>query len=116
MTFDMWSYHPESHHTPGMDLTGYTVEATDGEIGTVHQATEEIGSTYVVVDTGPWIFGRQVLLPAGTLVRVDRHERKILVNRTRDEIKDAPEYDPERHRGDSTYLENVADYYRPFYS
>ncbi|MEU2157671.1 PRC-barrel domain-containing protein [Streptomyces sp. NPDC019396] len=116
MSFDMWAYHPESHHTPGMSLVGYTVMATDGEFGTVHEATEEIGSTYVVVDTDPWIVDRHVLLPAGTIMRVDRHEETILVNRTRDEIRRAPAYDPEQHRGDSQYRESVADYYRPFYS
>ncbi|MFD4589032.1 PRC-barrel domain-containing protein [Streptomyces sp. NPDC058434] len=116
MTRDMWSYHPESHHRPGMRLTGYTVVATDGPIGTVDEATEELSSTYVVVDTGPWILGRHVLLPAGTIVRVDRDEEKLFVNRTRDEIKDAPAYDPDRDRGANQYRETVADYYRPFYS
>lgn len=115
MPRDMWSYPTESHHTPGMSLIGYTVMATDGPIGKVDEATEELGSTYVVVDTGPWVLGGHVLLPAGTIVRVDRNEEKILVNRTRDEVKDSPEYDPERHRGDSQYRQNIADYYRPFY-
>lgn len=54
MTHDMWSYHPEAHHRPGMRLTSYTVVATDGPIGTVEESTEELRSTYVVVDTGPW--------------------------------------------------------------
>ncbi|MFE3323412.1 PRC-barrel domain-containing protein [Streptomyces sp. NPDC059176] len=99
-----------------MSLVGYTVVATDGPIGTVDEATEELGSTYVVVDTDPWISGRHVLIPAGTVVRVDRHEEKLLVNRTREEIKDSPEYDPEQHHGNSHFREDVADYYRPFYS
>lgn len=76
-----------------MRLTSYTVVATDGPIGTVEESTEELRSTYVVVDTGPWISGRHVLPPAGTVVRVDRDGEKLIVNRTRDEIRDAPAYD-----------------------
>ncbi|MEU2159081.1 PRC-barrel domain-containing protein [Streptomyces sp. NPDC019396] len=116
MSFDMWAYHPESHHTPGMVLIGYTVVATDGDVGIVHEDIEELGSTYVVVDTDPWVFNGPVLLPAGTIMRVDRHAKTILVNRTRDEIRHAPAYEPKRHRGDSQYRDNVADYYRPFYT
>ncbi|MCC0093369.1 PRC-barrel domain-containing protein [Streptomyces flavotricini] len=64
-------------------------------IGKVDEATEEVGSSYIVVDTGPWIFGKEVLLPAGTVVRVDVKEKEIQVNLTKDQIKDSPEYDKE---------------------
>jgi hypothetical protein len=30
-----------------------------------------------VVDTGPWIFGRKVLLPAGVVERIDTVEHKV---------------------------------------
>ena len=42
------------------DVTGFEVEATDGGIGKVDEATNEVGSSYLVVDTGPWIFGKKV--------------------------------------------------------
>jgi hypothetical protein len=48
-----------------MDLTGFDVEAADGSIGKVDEATQEVGESYLVVDTGVWIFGKKVLLPAG---------------------------------------------------
>ena len=38
------------------------MEATDGSIGKVDEATSEGGSSYIVVDTGPWIFGKKVQL------------------------------------------------------
>lgn len=47
--------------------------------------------TTLVVDTGPWIFGRKVMLPAGTIERVDWDDQAVYVDRTKDEIKDSPE-------------------------
>jgi hypothetical protein len=57
--------------TQNLDLTGFSVEATDGGIGKVDEATYETSRSYIVVDTGPWIFGKKVLLPAGVFQRVD---------------------------------------------
>ncbi|MBT2452902.1 hypothetical protein J7F03_38890 [Streptomyces sp. ISL-43] len=75
------------------------------------EATEEVGSSYIVVDTGPWIFGEEVLLPAGNFVHVDTKEEKILVNRTKEQIKNAPEYDKDKHRGDVVYHDQLGTYY-----
>lgn len=74
-----------------LDLTGYHVEATDGRIGTV----EETGAEHLVVDVGRWIFGRLVLLPAGVVERVDHERRTVHVDRSKDQIKSLPPYDPE---------------------
>jgi hypothetical protein len=93
-----------------MDLTGYSVEATDGGIGKVDEATYETSASYIVVDTGPWIFGKKVLLPAGVVQRVDMDAETIFVNRTKDEIKDSPEFDEATYRDDA-YRERVGTYY-----
>jgi hypothetical protein len=68
------------------------------------------GASYVVVDTGPWIFGRKVLLPAGVIDRVHPEERKIYVERTKDAVKEAPSFDEDR-AGEAGYLEEVGNYY-----
>jgi hypothetical protein len=67
MAFRPWEYRPETGSAGyDVDLTGYPIAAVDGNIGYVDEATNELlGSSYLVVDTGPWIFGRKVLLPAG---------------------------------------------------
>jgi hypothetical protein len=93
-----------------VDLTGYNVEAVDGLIGTVDEATAQAGESYLVVDTGPWIFGKRVLLPAGVVDRIDTAERKVFVAPSREEIKNAPEYDRERGATD-TYRQRVGSYY-----
>ena len=67
------------------------MEALDGSIGKVDDAhTTMSASSFIVVDTGKWIFGKKVMLPAGVLSRVDLDTETVFVNRTKDEIKNAP--------------------------
>ena len=107
MGSDLWTY-PDN--VGRLDLTGFEVEAQDGSIGKVDEATQDVGESYVVVDTGVWIFGKKVLLPAGLIDRIDRDEEKVWVNRTKDEIKDAPEFDKDNYRSDE-YRSAVGGYY-----
>ena len=95
-----------------VDLTDFEVEATDGKIGKIDEATYEVGGSYVVVDTGPWIFGKKVMLPAGMIQRVDLDTQAVFVDRTKDEIKNAPELDESRFR-ESNYRNEVGTYYGP---
>ena len=96
----------------GIDMTGYSVEAIDGGIGKVDEATYEVGSSYLVVDTGPWIFGKKVLLPAGVVDRIDAEDETIYVNRTKDQIKGSPEFDESTYH-DVDYRSDVGTYYGP---
>jgi hypothetical protein len=107
MANDLWTY-PES--VGRLDLTGFDVEAADGSIGKVDEATQDVGESYLVVDTGTWIFGKKVLLPAGLVERVDRDEEKIWVDRTKDEIEHAPEFDKDAYQG-AEYRSAVGGYY-----
>jgi hypothetical protein len=105
---DMWTY---GDTTIGdVDLTGFSVEALDGGIGKVDEASYDVGASFLVVDTGPWIFGKKVLLPAGVIDRVDPEDEKIFVNRTKDEIKNAPEFDESRYMEEG-YRGEVGGYY-----
>ena len=106
---DIWTYREENWTT--MDLTGFDVEAVDGGIGKVDEATYEVGRSYLVIDTGPWIFGKKVLLPGGVVDRIDLDDRKIYVHRTKDEIKNGPEFDEARFRDDPQYREQFGGYY-----
>ena len=107
MANDLWTY-PES--VGRLDLTGFDVEATDGTIGKVDEATRDTGESYVVVDTGVWIFGKKVLLPAGIIDRVDRDEQKAYVDLTKDEIENAPEFDKDTYQ-EADYRSAVGGYY-----
>ena len=107
MDTNLWTY-PDT--VGRLQMTGFEVEAVDGSIGKVDEATYEADTSFLVVDTGPWIFGKKVLLPAGLVDRVDRDEEKVYINRTKDEIEQAPEFDTDPHRDDA-YRAEVGDYY-----
>jgi hypothetical protein len=94
------------------DLTDYHVEALDGSIGKVDEATYDVGGSYLIVDTGPWIFGKKVMLPAGVLRQIDESEERVYVNRTKEQIKDAPEFD-DALISDKAYRSQLGSYYGP---
>jgi hypothetical protein len=113
-SYDVWAYRDETElgydATSGADITGFAVEAVDGSIGKVDKRNDDVSQSYVVVDTGPWIFGKKVMLPAGVIERIDSEEEKVWVNRTKDQIKDAPEYD-ESMAEDLDYRGDIGSYY-----
>ena len=109
-TLEIWTYR-ESEWVTGQ-FVGFSVEALDGGIGKVDEVSQEVGAGYLVVDTGPWIFGKKVLLPAGVIDRIDFDEEKIVVFRTKDEIKNSPEFDQDRYR-DESYRNEIGGYYGP---
>src|SRR5689334_3541344 len=107
---EIWTYSTTT--TPSVDLTGFKVEALDGGIGKVDESTDEAGGSLIVVDTGPWIFGKKVMLPAGVIRDADLDTETVFVNRTKDQIKNAPEFDDKRYR-DQDYRDELGGYYGP---
>ena len=47
----MWDYRTDTQ-TSARDLVGYDVEASDGHIGKIDEATYDAGSAFLVVDSG----------------------------------------------------------------
>jgi hypothetical protein len=109
--FDAWNYRPDVDPN---DLAGCRVEATDGGVGKVDKVSHTTDDGYLVVDTGPWIFGRKVVLPAGTVNHVDRVERVVYLDRTRDQVKASPEVDADALR-DAASRDGLRDYYHRTY-
>lgn len=87
-TARIWGYRDPAFSA---DLRGYDVEALDGRVGTVDEATKDARGGYVVVNSGHWVFRKKVLLPAGVVDRVDHEAKTLYVNRTKAEIKNAPD-------------------------
>ena len=113
---DVWTFRESSSLGSNVvdtkvDLTGYKVEAMDGSIGSIDESTYGTTRSYIVVDTGPWIFGKKVMLPAGVIRGIDEQDEKVFVNRTKDEIKNAPEFDDTLT--DETYQSTLGSYYGP---
>jgi hypothetical protein len=109
----LWRYSDRSRFGTVQEIEGFDVEATDGDIGKIDEANDEVGASYIVVDTGPWIFGRKVVLPAGAIDRIDLENRKVRVRLTKDQIKNSPEFEGEEYRQER-YRTRLGDYYDPY--
>ena len=107
---DIWTFRTEPSLT-GAELVGFSVEATDGGIGKIDEGTEEMGRTHLIVDTGPWIFGKKVMLPAGVVDRVDLDTETVFVRYSKEQIKNSPEFEPDKSRDDEAYRERLGGYY-----
>ena len=102
---DVWTYRDPSllgANIRSTDVTGYGVEALDGSIGKIDEATYDTGSRFTA--------GNKVMLPAGVVLRVTTTDEKVYVNRMKDEIRDAPELADYK---DEAYREKLGSYYGP---
>jgi sporulation protein YlmC with PRC-barrel domain len=89
-----WDPHLRSTH----DVSGYHIQAADGEIGHVEDFIiddETWAIRYLVVDTRNWWPGNKVLISPKWIERVSWNESKVFVNLTREKIKHSPEYTEE---------------------
>ena len=107
----VWSYR-DGDWLRDSDIVGYDVEAADGTIGSIDEASTDASASWLVVDTGFWIFGKKRLVPAGTVSGVDHDARRVMLNMTKEQIKAAPDY--EKDRWDEESQTQHADYYVPY--
>jgi hypothetical protein len=95
----------------GPDYAGYKVVANDGEIGHVDSFAIAPDEGHLVVDTGNWLFGRMSVIPAAAVRVVDHESQTVQIDLTKQQIKDAPEYD--RSAGYGEYRDRATEYYGP---
>lgn len=93
----------------------YSVYADkNNKVGAVKDALFENATgniRYLIVDTGFWIFGKNVLLPIG-LAHFDHTEKRIYVNKlTQEQVENLPEY-TDNVTIDRKYEDRVRDGYR----
>lgn len=77
-------------------LIGYTMGATDGEIGKVEEFyfdDKNWSIRYLVVKTGSWLFGRSVLISPSALQKPDWAGREFPVNLTKNQVSNSPDID-----------------------
>ncbi|GGW38625.1 PRC-barrel domain containing protein [Streptomyces galilaeus] len=104
---------PTAGHTPDDDLTGYRVDARDGHVGKVSKYTRDLGRLYLVVHTGIWFLGRDVVLPADVVMGVDHDVRTVQVSRTKGEVRSAPVFDAEKYLGDPRHRDQLGGRHGP---
>jgi uncharacterized protein YrrD len=74
-------------------LDGYRLESLDGGIGHVNEFyfdDHHWTIRYLVVNTGTWLTGRQVLISPYALISVNKEDKAISVNLTKKQIEDSP--------------------------
>ncbi len=121
---DIWSWQgygdveldsdePSASSQLNRDIIGYDVDATDGSIGKIDEATFDIDSSYLVIDTGWWIFGKKRLVPAGLVTGIDDDSRVVHVSCDKEAIKAGPDYEPDAWNSDhdSTVRTRHGEYY-----
>ena len=77
-------------------LIGKTIDALDGEIGSVHDLyfdDQTWSVRYLVVDTGKWLPGRKVLVAPEAIVKPWHHQPAIAVKLTTEQIRSSPDID-----------------------
>ena len=107
---DLWTYRSYEWGSSTTDIVGYAVRAVDGDIGNVTEATDEVGASYIVVTCGPWNFGKNVVLPAALIERVDLADARVYINRTKQQVCDAPQFDAAGYR-EAAYRTRVEEHY-----
>ncbi|MEJ2023797.1 MAG: PRC-barrel domain containing protein [Deltaproteobacteria bacterium] len=99
-------------------VTGYDIEALDGEIGPAEDFIVDDTSwvfRYMVVDTRKWLPGRKVLVSPEWIDTIIWAENHVKVDLTVNEVKESPKYDPSRPVN-REYEVVLYDYYgRPQY-
>ncbi len=78
------------------NFQGLTLHASDGEIGTVQQLYFDDNAwvvRYLVVDTGSWLSGRQVLISPHAVAAVSKNDRRIDVRLTKLQVENSPGID-----------------------
>ena len=106
------------HLRSAVELRGYHIEGSDGQIGQVHDfivddATWEV--RYLVINTSNWWMGKEVLVSPLWANSVSWEERIVHVDMSRQSIKESPEWDPTAAIN-REYESSLYDYYgRPVY-
>ncbi len=81
------------------EIRGYAIHASDGVIGTVSDFLFDDTTwmvRWLVVDTGNWLLGRQVLLPPGALAVVNHIGHQFSVKLTKEQVEACPGIETDR--------------------
>ena len=79
------------------EVIGYRLQAIDKGSGHVVDFLvddETWAIRYLVVDTWTWLPPRRVLVPSQSIREVNRTQRSVKVDQSRQQIRQAPEFDP----------------------
>lgn len=89
----------QPHLRSSAEITGYSIQASDGMIGHVEDLV--IDDTdwvvrYFEIDTQNWLPGKKVLVAPVWIDHISWADRSVVTKLTQDAIQSAPEYDPSK--------------------
>ena len=104
-----------------LDVTNLKLQALDGEVGGVQELyidSRTWSVRYLVVETGGWFLGREVLIAPVAVSGIDDGERIMRLNLTKTQIEQAPPVDkakpPTREYEEAYYRHfNWSPYWQP---
>lgn len=100
------------------DLKGFTLSATDGDIGEVKDFyfdDEAWVIRYFIVDTGTWLSRRRVLISPHAIDSLDWPGRRLSLAITQDQVKNSPEIDTDQPVSRQHEMQHLGYYGYPYY-
>ena len=100
------------------ELGGYSLRAMDGDVGTLEDvffSDRDWRIRYLVVDTGPWLRSRRVLVSPLSVTEVRREEKSIIAQLTREQVQSSPEIDAAKPVSRQYEIDYSRHYGLPFY-
>jgi sporulation protein YlmC with PRC-barrel domain len=91
--------HDDPHLRSTRQVTGYHIQATNGEIGHVEDFFVDEESWVIdnlVVETGNWLVGKKVIIPPSWIKSVNWAESSVYIDRMRESVKNSPDVDPSK--------------------
>ena len=88
----------DNHLRSSSELLGYKIKTEDGEIGSISDFVIDDGDwtiCYIVVDTGKWFSGKEVLISISRLKSVEWATQEASLGLKTETIRNAPEFDPD---------------------
>jgi hypothetical protein len=100
------------------ELNGYTIRATDGDVGKVREFYFDDQSwtvRYLVADTGNWLVGRRVLISPVSLGYPDREDQAFPMALTKEQVENSRHIGADRPVSRQTQAGLHSHYGRPRY-
>lgn len=89
----------DAHLRSCSEVINYTIHAQDGDLGHVEDFLlddETWDIRYIAIDTRNWWPGKKVLIAPDWIREIDWASMTVDVDHSRDEIRNSPEFDPNR--------------------
>jgi len=94
-------HHRDDKHLRSMQaVTGYHIQSVDGEIGHVNSFMVDDKNWAIhelVIETGHWYSGKEILIPTGKVKRISYDEAKVFVSLTKADILQTAENEISQH-------------------